>query len=49
MHREHRADRYPLLLARRQGEQRPVAKVEQAKQVKGFLDPAAHHLGGDAE
>ena len=30
-------------------EQRPVAQLRKAEQVKGFLDPPPHHVGRDAE
>ena len=46
VHRQHRADRDPLLLPARQGPQVAVAQLGDAEQVEGLLDPAAHRVGG---
>ena len=48
VHRQHRPDRHPLLLAPRQGAQVSGAQVGDAQQVEGLLDPAAHRGPGQA-
>ena len=44
VHREHRADRHPLLLPAGERAQVPVTQVGDAEQVEGLLDAAPHRL-----
>ena len=47
--REHRTDRDALRFAGRQRAERAPAQRGDAEQVEHVLDPAAHHVGRDAE
>ena len=49
VHRQHRPDRDPLLLAPRQGAEVAAAQPGDAEQVEGLLHPASHRAGGQAE
>ncbi len=47
--REHRADRDPLRLARRERSERSAPQRGDAEQVEHVFDAAPHHVGRDAE